>query len=63
MAQWLSERLAKNPLTKIYGAPASPFAREYTVIDIEPVLEMDKDLTCQRTPHAACLSEVQPSPL
>jgi hypothetical protein len=40
--QWHSNRLAKVPLAKRYRAPAAPFARKYTALDIELLVEMDK---------------------
>ncbi len=40
--QWHSNRLAKVPLAKRYKAPVAPFARKYTSVDIELLVEMDK---------------------
>ncbi len=40
--QWHTNRLAKLPLAKRYKAPAAPFARKYTPLDIERLVEMDK---------------------
>ena len=40
--QWHTNRLAKIPLVKHYKAPAAPFARKYTALDIELLVEMDK---------------------
>ena len=40
--QWHSNRLANVPLIKRYRAPAAPFARKYTALDIELLVEMDK---------------------
>ena len=40
--QWHSNRLANIPLIKRYRAPAAPFARKYTALDIELLVEMDK---------------------
>ena len=42
ITQWHSNRLATVPLVKRYRAPAAPFARKYTPIDIELLVEMDK---------------------
>jgi hypothetical protein len=35
--QWHTNRLAKIPLVKHYKAPAAPFARKYTALDIDHV--------------------------
>jgi len=40
--QWHTNRLASIPLVKRYRAPAAPFARKYTALDIELLVEMDK---------------------
>lgn len=40
--QWHGNRLASTPLIKRYRAPAAPFARKYTAVDIELLVEMDK---------------------
>ena len=40
--QWHTNRLASVPLVKRYKAPAAPFARKYTALDIELLVEMDK---------------------
>jgi len=40
--QWHTNRLAPVPLVKHYRAPAVPFARKYTALDIELLVEMDK---------------------
>lgn len=40
--QWHGNRLATLPLSKRYRAPAAPFARKYTPLDIELLVEMDK---------------------
>lgn len=40
--QWRSNRLANVPLIKRYKAPAAPFVRKYTALDIELLVEMDK---------------------
>ena len=42
VAQWHANRLARVPLVKHYRAPAAPFARKYTPLDIELLVEMDK---------------------
>ena len=42
VAQWHTNRLASVPLRKRYTAPTAPFARKYTPIDIELLVEMDK---------------------
>ena len=42
IAQWHGNRLATVPLSKRYRAPAAPFARKYTAIDIALLAEMDK---------------------
>lgn len=42
VARWQGNRLAEIPLAKRYGAPAAPFARKYTALDIELLVEMDK---------------------
>ena len=40
--QWRGNRLAITPLTKRYSAPAAPFARKYTALDVALLVEMDK---------------------
>ena len=40
--QWHSNRLASIPLIKRYKAPVAPFARKYTALDVELLVEMDK---------------------
>lgn len=42
IAHWHANRLAAVPLTKRYRAPAAPFARKYTPLDIALLAEMDK---------------------
>ena len=42
VARWHNNRLANIPLLKRYRAPAAPFARKYTALDIELLVEMDK---------------------
>ena len=34
VSQWFTNRIATVPLSKRYRAPAAPFARKYTAIDI-----------------------------
>jgi transposase InsO family protein len=42
VARWEENRLASVPLAKRYRAPVAPFARKYTVSDIELLVEMDR---------------------
>ena len=42
VTRWLANPLAEVPLMKRYSAPAAPFARKYTRLDIELLVEMDK---------------------
>lgn len=42
VAQWITNRLAALPLIKRYKPPAAPFARKYTPLDIELLVEMDR---------------------
>ncbi len=42
VARWEENCLATVPLTKRYRAPAAPFARKYTGVDIELLVEMDR---------------------
>ena len=42
IARWHINRLATVPLSKRYRAPAAPFARKYTALDIALLAEMDK---------------------
>jgi len=42
VTRWHSNRLASVPLLKRYKAPAAPFARKYTALDIELLAVMDK---------------------
>ncbi|MDP2818930.1 MAG: integrase [Polaromonas sp.] len=42
VAQWHTNRLSNVPLAKRYRAPVAPFARKYTALDIEHLVEMDK---------------------
>jgi len=40
--RWHTNRLVSVPLSKRYKAPAAPFARKYTALDIALLVEMDK---------------------
>jgi len=42
VTRWHTNRLANIPLVKRYRVPAAPFARKYTPLDIERLVEMDK---------------------
>ncbi|MFY9329335.1 MAG: hypothetical protein WAO76_15165 [Georgfuchsia sp.] len=42
ISQWCGNRLASIPLVKRYRAPTVPFARKYTPLDIELLVEMDR---------------------
>jgi len=42
VGRWQANRLAQVPLAKRYRAPAMPFARKYTVADIELLVQMDR---------------------
>ena len=42
VARWSDNRVAQHPLVKRYRAPAAPFARKYTVLDVELLVEMDR---------------------
>lgn len=42
VARWHGNRLADAPLVKHYVGPTAPFARKYTPLDIELLVEMDK---------------------
>ena len=42
VTRWHSNRMASVPLVKRYRAPTAPFARKYTPLDIELLVEMDK---------------------
>ncbi len=42
VAQWIINRLAALPLIKRYQAPTAPFARKYTPLDVELLVEMDR---------------------
>ena len=40
--RWGANRAAQRPLVKLYRAPAAPFARKYTALDVELLVEMDR---------------------
>lgn len=42
VTRWQRNRLAAVPLAKRYRAPAAPFARKYTAIDVALLVEMDQ---------------------
>ena len=42
VARWACNRAAQHPLLKRYRAPAAPFARKYTALDVELRVEMDR---------------------
>jgi hypothetical protein len=42
VARWIDNRLVAVPLSKRYRAPTVPFARKYTQIDVELLVEMDR---------------------
>ncbi|MEF8769370.1 integrase catalytic domain-containing protein [Candidatus Accumulibacter contiguus] len=42
VTRWHRNRLASVPLAKRYSTPAAPFARKYSAIDVELLVEMDK---------------------
>ena len=42
VARWQENRLAGVPLSKRYGAPAAPFARKYTGVDVSLLVQMDR---------------------
>ena len=42
VARWGENRLGAVPLAKRYRAPAAPFTRQYSAIDIELLVEMDR---------------------
>jgi transposase InsO family protein len=42
VARWADNRVAQHPLVKRYRAPAAPFARKYTALDVELLVEMDR---------------------
>ncbi len=42
VARWTHNRVAPTPLAKRYRAPSAPFARTYTALDVELLVEMDR---------------------
>ena len=42
VARWTRNRVAHTPLAKRYRAPSAPFARTYTALDVELLVEMDR---------------------
>ena len=42
VARWHDNRVAQSPLAKRYRAPTVPFARKYTLSDVELLVEMDR---------------------
>ena len=42
VARWADNRVAQHPLVKRYRAPAAPFARKYTALDVALLVEMDR---------------------
>lgn len=42
VARWRENRLAALPLSNCYRAPAAPFARKYSEIDVQLLVEMDR---------------------
>ena len=42
VTRWQRNRLAAVPLVKRYRAPAAPFVRKYTALDVELLVEMDQ---------------------
>ena len=42
VARWSDNRVAQTPLAKRYRAPSAPFARTYTALDVELLVEMDR---------------------
>ncbi len=42
VARWATNRIAQTPLAKRYRAPSAPFARTYTALDVELLVEMDR---------------------
>ena len=42
VTRWQRNRLAEVPLAKRYRAPAAPFARKYTALDVALLVEMDQ---------------------
>ena len=42
VTRWQVNRLAQTPLAKRFRAPAAPFARKYTPVDVALLVEMDR---------------------
>ena len=42
VGRWCANRLAPVPLAKRYRAPAAPFARKYTGVDVALLVQMDR---------------------
>ena len=42
VARWRANRAAQCPLVKLYRRPVAPFARKYTALDVELLVEMDR---------------------
>ena len=42
VARWTQNRVAHTPLAKRYRAPSAPFARTYSALDVELLVEMDR---------------------
>ena len=42
VTRWADNRVAQRPLVKRYRAPAAPFARKYTAVDVALLVEMDR---------------------
>lgn len=42
VARWANNRVAQTPLAKRYRAPGAPFARTYSAVDVELLVEMDR---------------------
>ena len=42
VARWTHNRVAPTPLAKRYRAPSAPFARTYSALDVELLVEMDR---------------------
>jgi len=42
VTRWTDNSVAQRPLVKRYRAPAAPFARKYTAVDVALLVEMDR---------------------
>jgi len=42
VTRWADNRVAQRPLVKRYRAPAAPFARKYTAVDVALLVAMDR---------------------